>query len=242
MAQDVFKRVEKKYMLSHDQYEMLGQRLQAHMSMDRFGRHTICNVFFDTQDFYLTRTSVEKPVYKEKLRLRSYGVPTEGDDVFIELKKKYKGVVYKRRVALPLKEARAYLYQGVKPQKKSQILSEIDYFLQMNELQPMVYLCYDRIALFGNEDNALRVTFDTNIRWRESSLDLALGAWGQPLLGDGQVLMEIKIHGAMPLWLSNLLDELQVYPASFSKVGTVYTQHLMGMLDLGGDKKCYQVS
>lgn len=126
MAQQVFKRIEKKYMLTRPQREALLQAFQGHMQRDAFGRHTICNLYLDTDDYALTRRSIEKPLYKEKLRLRAYGVPGPEDTVFLELKKKYKGVVYKRRMELTCRQARDYLLRGKRPDLGSQIAHALD--------------------------------------------------------------------------------------------------------------------
>lgn len=226
--QTVFKRCEKKYLLSRDQYDALLSQLQEKMTQDVYGEHTICSLYFDTPEYDLIRTSIEKPVYKEKLRLRSYGVPSAEDQVFIELKKKYKGVVYKRRVAVSLKEAADYLFEGKRPSADSHVISEIDWFQSMYHVAPKVLIAYERCAWYGNEEPGLRVTFDRGIRFRETALDLAFGDWGQALLEEDRVLMEIKIPGAMPLWLSRLLSELKIYPTSFSKYGMCYKVYLFG--------------
>lgn len=225
--QDVFKRYEKKYMLTESQYEILRQNLEGYLVKDKFGLHTIGNIYFDTDNYELIRASIEKPVYKEKLRLRGYGTIKKDDSVFIELKKKYKGVVYKRRVQLPLKDAQAYLVDGKQPGISSQILREIHWFLQSYQPMPKVYIAYDRIAFAGRADSNLRLTFDHNIRFRESSLDPAKGHWGTPLLDQGRVLMEIKVPGSMPLWLSKILTEQRIFPTSFSKYGTCYQKFLL---------------
>jgi len=236
--QNVFKRKEKKYQLTAQQYQALLPRLQEYMAVDEHGLHTICNLYFDTDRYDLIRHSIERPVYKEKLRLRSYGVPGPGDKVFLELKKKLKGIVYKRRVSLTLEEARQYLLHQEQPRRESQILHEIDWFLQRYQPVPKIYIAYDRIALFGNEDKDLRVTFDQNILFRESLLDLSSGSWGKPLLKTGNVLMEIKIPGSMPLWLSHILNELRLYPTSFSKYGNIYKAHLLHQVFPKGGSYC----
>ncbi len=223
--QFTFKRYELKYLLTEDQYSKLTDRLKDKMKIDEYGKVTICNIYFDTPDHRLIRTSLDKPVYKEKLRLRSYGTPAEQDYVFVELKKKYKGVVYKRREKMELNLAEQYLYHGKPASKTTQITKEIDWFLKMYpNLEPAMYISYDRIAMFGLEDAGLRVTFDSNILWREESLWLGNGIWGNSILKEGQRLMEIKIAGTMPLWLSHILAELSIYPASFSKYGRGYVQ------------------
>ena len=165
--QDVFKRYEKKYMMDRTQYEAIREALDERMEPDQFGRSTICNIYYDTDQFDLIRASLEKPAYKEKLRLRSYGVPDGDSTVFLELKKKYQGIVYKRRTQMTLREAQEYLEEGRRPREDSQILREIDYFLQYYTLYPKVMIAYDRVALYGKEDPALRVTFDEKIRWRD---------------------------------------------------------------------------
>lgn len=222
--QEVFKRYEKKYMLDVRQYQALLDRILPRLKPDAYGQYTICNIYYDTPEYALIRHSIEKPVYKEKLRLRSYGVPGAEDTVFLELKKKYDGIVYKRRVALSLAEAEAYLAKGVAPSKQGQIMEELNWFTSRYFLQPAVYLAYDRIAYQCREDANLRMTFDTGIRCREQEMGLGAGDAGKVLLPKDQVLMEIKIPGVMPLWLARTLSELQIYPASFSKYGTFYME------------------
>ncbi len=236
--QNVFKRKEKKYLLTTQQYQTLLPQLQEDMTVDEHGLHTICNLYFDTDRYELIRHSIEKPTYKEKLRLRSYGVPKPDDKVFLELKKKLKGIVYKRRVSLTLEEACRYLVHHEQPRRENQILHEIDWFLQRYQPVPKIYIAYDRLALFGNEDKNLRITFDQNILFRESLLDLSKGNWGKPLLKTGNVLMEIKIPGAMPLWLSRILNELGLYPTSFSKYGNIYKEHLLHQVFPKGGNYC----
>jgi hypothetical protein len=234
-----FKRYEVKYLLSEAEYVMLKQRLQGKLIEDKYGKTTICNIYFDTPDYRLIRTSLEKPIYKEKLRLRSYGTPKKEDTVFIELKKKYKGVVYKRREEMNLLSAEQYLYEGIPSGKASQIINEIDWFKKLyKNLIPAMYISYDRLALYGAEDKELRVTFDSNLLWREEELRLSNGIWGTPILEKGQRLMEIKLPQAMPLWLSHILAELKIYPVSFSKYGRGYLQAEQIKRNLiKGDKK-----
>ncbi len=149
MEHEVFKRYEKKYMVKPGQYSSLMSCLTRWMIPDQYGRYSICNVYFDAPDYRMIRSSLGKPVYKEKLRLRGYGAPGEEDLVFLELKKKYDGVVYKRRTAMSLKAAKGYLYYGVRPDMDSQILREIDYMYQFYQIGPKAYLSYDRIAFSG---------------------------------------------------------------------------------------------
>lgn len=224
--QTSFARIEKKYLVDERQYRALSAALAERMKPDEFGTYTICNIYYDTPDYRLIRASLDKPVYKEKLRLRSYGAVGESGRVFVELKKKYKGVVYKRRAAMPLAEARTWLENGGGA-PKSQIRREIDWFLQFYRPEPAVFLAYDREALACPETPGLRVTFDSGLRWREDRLDLSLGDDGAPLTDPGTRILEIKIPGAMPLWLCHQLDRLEIFPASFSKYGTYYKQQVL---------------
>lgn len=224
MAQTVFKRYEKKYFMTKEQEALFLERIKDKMELDKYGETTICNIYFDTVDYDLIRRSIEGPIYKEKLRLRSYNVPKGPDSkVFVEIKKKFDGVVYKRREELTLAEAEDYLYRGVHPDKDTQILREIDWFLKTNDVFPAVYLAYDRRAFAGVEEPEFRLTLDRNIRCRRKQMNLADGAVGEPIIDENLVLMEIKIPGTMPQWMSKILGDLEIYPTSFSKYGTYYT-------------------
>ncbi|PHV69351.1 molecular chaperone [Sporanaerobium hydrogeniformans] len=223
----VFKRVEKKYLLTADKYEQLLEAIEPYMMRDEYGEHTIGNIYYDTATYELISRSIEKPKYKEKLRLRSYGIPNKQDKVYLELKKKYKGTVFKRRISLTLEEAERYLEKGIRPQKENQILKELDYFIAFYKPSPKVYIAYDRTAYFGKEDNAIRITFDHNIRSRQYALNLGAGTQGEMILNKDQYLMEIKVTGAIPMWLTRILSRLEIYPSSFSKYGTIYKESIL---------------
>lgn len=218
-----FKRYEKKYMLTREQYRTIRLGMAFYMRPDEHPRYTIGNVYYDTADYALIRASLERPIYKEKLRVRSYGVPGDGDAAFVEIKKKFDGVVYKRRVTVTAAEAARWLDGGSAP-LDSQISREIGYFLQSYDPAPAVYIAYDREAYAGRENSELRITFDTNLRWRDTDVDLRAGESGSPILHDDSVLMEIKIPGTAPLWLARLLSESGAVPTSFSKYGAYYQQ------------------
>lgn len=223
MSDGIFRRNEQKYILTDAQRCALEQLLTSYMQPDPYGQSTICSLYFDTPDYRLIRRSLEKPAYKEKLRLRSYGPAVPGRPVFLELKKKYQGIVYKRRITLTPDEAKRCIRAHHAP-TGSQIGREIDYALcYYPQLEPRVYLCYDRIAYLGKEDPALRMTFDRNIRFRTEDLDLASAPSGQQLLAPGENLLEVKALGAMPLWLVHFLSENRIRQASFSKYGRAYT-------------------
>jgi len=220
-------RYEKKYMLSVGQYESLLTGMQDYMKPDIYGKTTNCSLYYDTDTWELARRSIEKPVYKEKLRVRSYGVPTSGDKVFIELKKKYDGVVYKRRTVMDCEKAEEYLAGDLRYSPCTQIGNEIEYFQNRYRAEPKVYLAYDRISFAGMDDPNLRITFDRNIRFRDYELDLRKGDFGEWLLPADKVLMEIKIPGTTPLWLVQLLSALDARPTSFSKYGTFYKEYIV---------------
>ena len=220
----IFKRAEMKYMLTGAQRAAVLNALNEYMTPDEFGKSTICNIYYDTPDFRLLRRSLEKPCYKEKLRLRSYGPMAEADSkVFLELKKKNDGVVYKRRLGLTDEAAESCLAGSAPLPKDTQIAREIDYFRRLyGEIGPAMYICSDREAFFCKTDDSLRISFDSGIRWRDYDITLASHAYGAPLLSPDASLMEIKISSAMPLWLTHLLTANHIYETSFSKYGSGY--------------------
>lgn len=222
-------------MLNQKQYDALIPVLERQMNADHYGEHTISNIYFDTRDFELVRQSIEKPEYKEKLRLRAYGKVTDTSVVYAELKKKFDGVVYKRRIPMTLCQARKYLYYGIRRAEESQIWKEIDYVLNLYELRPAAYVAYDRVAYCGKDSEELRITFDRNICCRCSGLELTNGVYGTILPDKERILMEVKIPGAMPLWMSRLFSAMGLFPVSYSKYGTYYKEYLYhGAFGKGG--------
>lgn len=220
---NVFARTELKYRLTAAQDRFLREALAPYVEPDRYGESTICNLYYDTPDFRLIRKSIEKPIYKEKLRLRSYGTAGPDDNTFLELKKKYKGIVYKRRICLPERDAMSYL-NGLSPlPEQSQIAKELDWFLASYEhLEPAVFLNYDRTAFYSKDDPDLRITFDRNIQFRTDDLSLQSQPGGRFVIQPGESIMEIKAGGAMPLWLTALLTQANAKRTPFSKYGTAY--------------------
>lgn len=231
--QCVFQRYEKKYVMTKTQYDGLLEKIAPYMELDAYGKHTICNIYYDTESYELIRTSIEKPSYKEKLRIRSYGVADKDSNVFLELKKKVNGIVYKRRVCMNYQDAMKYLESRYVP-VKSQILKEIDWFLDWYHPTEKIFIAYDRMAYIGKENENLRMTFDFAIRWRKEQVDLTAGDYGEEILKDDEVLMEIKIPMAMPVWMSDVLNELEIFPVSFSKYGVCYKEHLFDQIRIGG--------
>jgi len=227
MYQEVFKRCEKKYILTADVGRKLIEQMKDYIEPDKYAEYTIRNIYFDTKNYSLIRNSIEKPVYKEKLRLRSYNVPGKSDKVFVELKKKFDGIVYKRRINLNYEDAVQYLYQGHPPEKVGQVIRELNWFLKCHEVHPVVYLAYDRTAFHGIEDGNLRITFDKSIRCRQDNLMLDKEDECENILEPDKWVMEIKVNDAIPLWLAGLLSEYKIYPTSFSKYGTYYKKRIM---------------
>lgn len=221
--QNVFKRYELKYMLTTKQKEKVLDSMQEHMTLDKYGRTTIRNLYYDTDTYLLIRRSIEKPLYKEKIRIRSYSRTMSDSTVFVELKKKYKHVVYKRRISMPNNEATEWL-SGVKQGvNNTQISEEIDYFMQLyGTLKPTVFLSYEREAYYCNNGSDFRVTFDDNILCRQNDLSLESEVYGESILPKGMVLMEIKCSGGVPLWMTQVLSRERIFKTPFSKYGTAY--------------------
>jgi hypothetical protein len=221
-----FERNEIKYLISQKQAENLKERMSVYMRTDEYGESVICNLYYDTPDFLLIRRSLEKPVYKEKLRLRSYGMADGNKLVFPELKKKYKGIVYKRRLAMTENEAIECL-SGERPFPNTQIGKELAYCLiRYKNLVPKVFLSYEREAFYAKESRNFRMTFDRNILWRDYDLSLSKGVYGNGILAGDETLLEVKNTSALPLWLVNFLSENKIYKASFSKYGNAYLEIL----------------
>lgn len=238
MAIEVFNRVEKKFILNEHQYKNIYKEICEKMACDKYSAddkcYTISNIYYDTEDNSLIRASLQKPQYKEKIRLRAYGVPSLNTQVYLEIKKKYKKVVNKRRTALQLNEAYSFMSTGIIPKIEEymnmQVLMELFYAREIYKLVPKVYIAYDRNAFFAanphDELLQLRVTFDRNIRTRRSNISLEQGSFGDLLVENGTYIMEIKFVENMPLWLVELLNKNGVTEGSFSKYGTEYKKYL----------------
>lgn len=218
-----FERIEMKYRISYEKYLQLRSIIDGvYMLPDEYGLTEILNIYYDTDTYDLIRASIGNHSYKEKLRLRCYGVPDNGSAAFVEIKKKYNGIVYKRRAELKYFEAKSYLNGNFHPDSQERIFYEIDYFMQYYKPVPKMFIAYDRIAMYGAEDRNFRVTFDFGIRSREERLDLLNGSDGKYLFDNNEVIMEIKTTQSMPMWMTKILSKLKIYPTSFSKYGTIY--------------------
>lgn len=215
-------------MLTESQYRRMLLHIMPFMAEDRYGQHTIRNIYFDTENYRLIRNSIEKPVYKEKLRLRSYRSADRNTMIFVELKKKYDSIVYKRRVSMAQEQALHWLCQRKAPPTDGQIEREITYLRDYYQtLQPKVFLSYDRQAYYGKEDPGLRITFDRNILCRTEALFLSEEPGGIPILAPEKILMEIKSTGGMPLWLTHILTAERLFKTSYSKYGSAYERLIL---------------
>ncbi len=222
--QSVFKRYELKYLLTIEQQKTILEAMSPYMDLDKYGKTTIRNIYFDTDHYRLIRRSIEKPAYKEKLRIRSYSQATSDSTVFVELKKKYQKLVYKRRVPLCESDAMAWVSREKKCPFDTQISREIDYFIDFyGKLRPMVFLSYERAAYYNKSGGDFRVTFDNTIRYRQTDISLCASVYGESILPEGMVLMELKCSGGIPLWMTEVLSRERIYKTSFSKYGTAYS-------------------
>lgn len=220
MNENVFKRIEQKYLMTKRQKEDLLYKIRNNIEKDQYYKSTICNIYFDNDNNDLIVASLEKPAFKAKLRLRSYNIPNKKDNVFLEIKDKYKGVVGKRRIKMTLEDFYKYLDTGI--YKDNQIMKELDYYFKTYNLKPYIFVGYDRISYKDKNNKELRITIDSGLRSRKNNLKLELGATGEPYFEDDKYIMEIKALDALPLWLVKSLSELKIYPVSFSKVGNIY--------------------
>lgn len=218
----IFKRYEKKYRLTKEEKDAFLSRISNKLVPDKHGVNTVCSLYLDTPDYLLIRNSIDAISYKEKLRIRSYGVPNDEKKLFFEIKKKFKGVVYKRRVSMSLDEVFEYLDSGVPPMD-TQIMREIDYLMRFyRQPKPDVCILCEREAYFLSENENVRLTFDNNLRYRHGFPDTENAKEGTPIVEKDECILEIKTPGAMPIWLANVLSECKIYPRSFSKYAHAY--------------------
>ena len=230
---DIFERVEKKYVLTKKQYNRLREVMQDHMIPDEYGKSTICNIYFDTDGYDLISHSITKPFFKEKIRLRSYGTPNNDSNVFLEIKRKIDGVVYKRRIGMKLNEFNEYIKDksSIK-NENTQIKTELDYYFDRMNLKKAMYVSYSREAFYDKYNRDFRITFDNNILARDYNLNLEKGNYGTNILRPDKYIMEIKTLGSIPLWFVKLLNECEISPCGFSKYGEAYTQLVLKANDL----------
>lgn len=242
MTMPLFLRRENKYIIDRESYERLFGIVSANMTPDPHGEaggpYTVCSIYFDSPDDDLIKKSLSQPAYKEKLRLRSYGVPGRRDYGYLEIKKKVLGRINKRRVRVRIGEAYNFVHSRITPEhtrrSDRQVLEEIAVLLLRYDLRPKVYIAYERRAFFLDD---LRVTFDAGIRTRRSELDLESGDYGRPLFGRDLLVMEIKAERTMPFWLARTLTLLGVHASGFSKYGAEYLSRFPGNTVAFGNMK-----
>lgn len=230
MAQEVFNRYEHKYKLDKDTFQKVIPIIEEHMEPDCHNKYhlpyTIANIYYDTDDNLLIRNSLASPLYKEKLRLRSYGIPDRDAIVFLEIKKKFNGIVNKRRTKISLSDAEDFVKTGVITENRgfmnTQVIKEISYFLKLYDIKPKLYLSYDRIAYFEINNPDLRISFDFNIRSRRQNLTLYSDEFTTPLFNEEIYIMEIKTSFSKPLWFTQMLSMFNIKRCRFSKYGTEY--------------------
>lgn len=230
-----FKRKEQKYLLTEAQRSAVWEELSSRFCENEFGRSRVVSVYYDNDDFELINRSIEKPRYKEKLRVRTYD-PTFSEEmpVFAEIKKKYDGIVYKRRVSGPYKEIKQLLQTGgghfVLPDSDIQIQRELRWMIRRYRLEPKIWVSCMRVPYQALDGSDLRITFDSGLRYQTEQPDLCYPGRGEAILPEGLHVMEIKSSGGLPLWLSETLNRHQIYPQGFSKVGTAFQNQLMQSL------------
>ena len=234
----VMKRYEMKYIMSPEQTEYFKKSVEGHMKIDKYGLTSIASLYYDTPNYRLIRTSVEKPLFKEKIRLRSYGIATDTSPVFLELKRKAYGIVYKRRVQSTITLVNKFFDGEGDICAGGQINREITTFRDYYQtLVPACLIIYDRVAYF-QPDGDLRLTIDHDPRYRYENLDLKTSMEGNSLLKDGYTILEVKVQQSVPLWLSDILTKGHIYKGSFSKYGEAYRQQL---LKVKNERKIYNV-
>ena len=223
MAKNIFERREMKYLITREKFDSFYSQIAEHLCDDEYKKYTVRNIYYDSPDYNLIRQSIDKPLYKEKLRLRSYGAPEDDGKVYIEIKKKFDKTVYKRRYPISCREAEKILTSG-DTSDESQIMREIIHLRDREELCAKMFVAYERTAFTSPEFPDLRITLDENIRYRTYNLKLSSGDEGERLLKDNECVMEIKSSGSMPLWLCRALSSLLIFSQPFSKIGLCYSK------------------
>lgn len=220
-----FRRVEEKYIISENEYKILISKINKYLKEDVYPKYTICSIYFDNDNNDSVINSLEKPSYKEKVRIRSYGVIDESGYLYLELKKKYNGITVKRRIKMNLSELNKFLNNEL--EINNQILKEINYAVKRLDMKPKIFIAYGRESFVGKDDANLRITFDNNLRSRVNNLVLNKNDLGELYFKENTYIMEVKTLGSIPLWLSKVLSELSIYPRSFSKYGEIYKRRMI---------------
>lgn len=228
----VFDRIEKKYLITKDEKKKLLKVIKQNMEKDNYHKSEVYNLYFDTDNYDLIVQSIDQPVFKHKLRARSY----KGyDRVFLEVKTKIRGrdlnPGYKRRVMIThddfdqlvkgKKTVEELAAQAKETPSDIQIAKEVDYLIKHFDLKPKIMTMYNRESYKG--EDSLRITFDEDLKYRDKNLNLKQPKRGKIYFKDKRnIIMEIKAHGVLPLWLVEVLSANKLYPQQFSKVGKSY--------------------
>ncbi len=220
MYENVFRRIEQKYLINKEQKEKLLNKISNYIEEDIYFKSEISNIYFDNDNHELLIESLEKPPFKIKIRLRRYD---NNNYVFLEIKNKVNGIVGKRRIKLTFEEF--YDYLNNHKTKDSQIMKELDYYFKLFKLKPSIFVAYDRLSYKDKDNQNLRITIDGNLRSRYNDLNLEKGSYGEKFFSSDMYIMEIKVLDAMPIWLARNLSELKIFPTSFSKVGSIYIKN-----------------
>ena len=227
MYENIFNRVEQKYVLTNKQKDELLKMINKYLEKDLYFESLISNIYFDDYNNRLIINSLEKPLYKDKVRLRGYGIINKDSNVFFEIKNKYMGIVGKRRIMIKLNDLYDYLEGKTLPDK--QIMKELDYLIKIYNLKPSIFISYHRFSYKGKDDN-IRITFDDNLISRRNDLKLENGVYGDKHFKKDECIMEIKTLNGYPIWLVNALSSLNIYPNSFSKYGFIYSKEMKEVL------------
>lgn len=204
----------------------LKEAIKEKMIEDEHGKSTICNIYFDTEQYDLIRHSTTKPIFKDKIRLRNYNIPTLESNTYLEVKRKYDGIVSKRRIVMTLNQFYRYMNKEIQLED-NQVKKELDYYFEHYKLRPTMFLSYYRRAYYDKENRDFRLTFDSHILAREYDLELEKGNYGVHILEKNKYIMEVKTLGAIPMWFVKLLDELTICPCGFSKYGEAYNKLIL---------------
>ena len=225
---NIFRRVEQKYLITSEQYNALMEALGDKLVKDEYFYNDIYNLYLDAPDHRLIIQSIEKPMYKEKFRVRSYGLAENEDSkVYLEIKKKFGGTSHKRRISMTLGEFYKYMEKGNRPKNANPItLAELDYDFEKYNLQPSILINYERYSYYFRGNKDLRVTFDHNVKYRVKKPDLTNGDDMHHIIDKDMYIMEIKSLDSLPIKLSQLLAKLKIYPRGFSKPKNAYLKSL----------------
>lgn len=221
---DTFQRVEDKYRMSREEAREILEEMKGHIKKDFYFQYTVHNIYYDSKDAQMIISSLNRDRFKEKLRLRCYEQPSGDTMCFLETKKKYADIVYKKRITLSHNEAMAYMNHGIPHHVHNNTAEEIDFLKNYYDCEPKTMILYDRTCFSSISEADVRITFDANIRYRLDDINLTERGDETKLIGQ-DVVMEIKAMDRYPMWLVEILSKRKLYKQSFSKYGMIYRQN-----------------